>query len=785
MGGVGQSGTAVEPGESGTSLLARSQRRWLPGRCADAIRFELEAEQDRWFLWRAVAFGAGVALYFGASFEPPLWALGLIAAAALLVHGLARRIGLWGLATGFVFAMAIGAVVGKLRTEYMRAPVLTRPVSSVVVHGWVELVEPRPSRGQRVTMQVRSIDGLRRDEWPWRVRVRSVHEDAKLVPGLAVRVRATLAGPQPPSLPGDFDFGRYSWFSALGGIGLAVSPIVIEETDESPPLTLRLKAANEGVRYWITRRIMAALPGETGAIAAALITGERGGISDATNNAYRDSGLFHILSISGLHMVVMAGAIFALIRVTLAAVAPIALRFAIKKWAAGGALVGALGYLLISGSSFATVRSYLMISIMFVAVMLDRNAVALRNVALAAFAILIVFPESIFDPGFQMSFAAVTGLISIYEAIKRRAERKTHGSSDRGVIATGAAHFTGIITSTLIASAAVAPFGIYHFHNTQMLAMLANLVALPLCDIYVMPLALGVLIALPFGLEYWPLAAMGWGIDGMTTIARAVAALPGSVVRIPSIPTLSFLLMVCGGLWVLLWSRRWRLLGFLPIAAGLLWSPSRPRPDVIVSRDGTTIAVRAADGRLSAVAVRGGMFELARWLEYDGDSRLAKDVAAAQSFTCDALGCVTHSGGHEIAILSGAAGLRDHCVTAAVIVMRFTTPRRCSARRSTDAAPSPVIAIDPSANRSGNGHVLYFEGTGSARSIRVQTVEAARGERPWTRASLLAAVDLRRRAEVLDTGDLPRETNVPFATSRPDGDPEPDDDTLRRPGLRE
>ncbi len=762
MDGFSHGAAAATPGAAeanGSSATTTVARPGVLSRVAAAIRFELEAEQERWFLWIAVAFGTGVALYFGAGLEPPFWALAVVMAVALLVHAMLRRIGLWGLLSGFVLAVTLGALTGKLRTEFMRAPVLTRPVSSVLVKGWVELVEPRPSRGQRVTLRVQSMERLPPDQWPYRVRVRTTREDAKLVPGMLVRVRATLAGPSPPSLPGDFDFGRYSWFNALGGIGLATGPIVVEPTDAAPPPTLRLKAAIEGVRYWITRKIMAALPGETGAIAAALITGERGGISDATNTAYRDSGLFHILSISGLHMVVMAGAIFTLIRVSLAAVAPIALNFAIKKWAAGGALVGALGYLLISGSSFATVRSYLMISIMFLAIMLDRNALALRNVALAALLILIVYPESIFDPGFQMSFAAVTGLVSIYEAIRLSAERRPEGAADRGALRTGAAHFTGIMTSTLIASAAVAPFGIYHFHNTQLLSMLANLVALPLCDLYVMPLALAVLIALPVGLEHWPLVAMGWGIDGMTLVAGWVAALPGSVVRLPAIPAVSFLLMVSGGLWLLLWSRRWRVLGVIPIAAGLLWSPSRVKPDMLVSRDGSTVAVRGADGRLTALAVRGGMFELARWLEYDGDARPAKDVAAAQGFSCDALGCVARVQGREIAVVAAAAALRDHCATASVVVLRFLSPAGCEAARF--PAQPPLLVIDPQSNRDGSGHVVYFRREG----IAVETAESARGVRPWTRRSLLADVERTRNAADLDSGRSPHETNVPFATA--------------------
>src|SRR4029078_1960817 len=192
----------------------------------------------------------------------------------------------------------------------------------------------------------------------------------------------------------------------------------------APTLAQRAGAAIARVRQAIGRRIVAALPGETGAIANALITGERGGIPETTNQAFRASGLFHILSISGLHMVIMAGAVFSLIRLSLAAIPAIALRYPIKKWAAVGAMLGALAYLLISGAAFATVRSYIMISIMFLAVLLDRPAVALRNVALAALLILVVWPESLLNVGFQMSFAAVVALVAAYEWLRVRDEAR-------------------------------------------------------------------------------------------------------------------------------------------------------------------------------------------------------------------------------------------------------------------------------------------------------------------------------------------------------------------------
>ena len=353
--------------------------------------------------------------------------------------------------------------------------------------------------------------------------------------------------------------------------------------------------------------MLAALPGQTGAIANALITGERGGISEATNQAFRDFGLFHILSISGLHMVIMAGAVFFCIRLALAAIPAIALSYPIKKWAAAGAMAGALGYLLISGSAFATVRSYIMISIMFLAVMLDRPALALRNVALAALGILLVWPESLFDPGFQMSFAAVVALVSVYEWVRGREEERA-AWRPRHVIRAGLLFFGGIVLSTLVASLAVAPFGIYHFHNTQQFAILANLLAIPICNLIVMPAALAALVALPFGLEAAPLWVMGLGIEVMVWCAQTVATLPGAVGRMPAIPTHAFVLMVTGGLWCALWHKRWRWLGIAPIVAGLVLAPTGRRPDVLVGRDARP--GRGADGGWHALGDRGARLQL-------------------------------------------------------------------------------------------------------------------------------------------------------------------------------
>jgi competence protein ComEC len=703
---------------------------------ATAIVRNLEAEQDRWFLWLPVVFGGGIALYFMLPAEPWRLAATLPALAALAVHLVAPRGGVAVLATAALLAVAAGVAAGRLRTEAVRAPVLHQQKGPIDVYGFIELIEPRAGRGQRLTIRVTALEKHEAGEWPHRVRVRTMTETPALQPGDAVRLKATLSPPPGPALPGDFDFARTAWFQSLGAVGFATAPPEVVASTVEPPLTLRISAAVARLRQAIGRRVVETLPGQTGAIANALITGERGGISEGTNQLFRDSGLFHILSISGLHMVIMAGAVFFSIRFALAAIPAVALRYPIKKWAAGGAMAGALAYLMISGAAFATVRSYIMISIMFLAVMLDRPAVALRNVALAALAILLVWPESLLDAGFQMSFAAVVALVSAYEWVRSREERGD-GPITRGPIGHAARFLAGIVTSTLIAGLAVAPFGVYHFHNTQQFAILANLIAIPICNVIVMPAALVTLVAMPFGLEAAPLAVMGWGIEAMTRCAQWVAALPGAVGRVPAVPTYAFVLVVVGGLWCALWSRRWRWLGVMPIVLGLILAPTGRRPDVLVGRGGNTIAVRAHDGTLSALAGRGSNFELARWLEYDGDARPPSEAAKAQAFRCDAMGCTARVKGLLVTVSGSPAALRDDCAMADLLILRQAKPRGCSPRRA---------VIDVDALTAEGAHAAYVDDG----SLIIETVAERRGDRPWAPHARRGAAHNPRSADPLE-----------------------------------
>ena len=682
----------------------------------------LEAEQERWFLWMPVLLGLGVGLYFALPAEPHVLTALAPLAVALALLPVAPRHTVAMLAMSAFTAMAVGFALAKLRVEWVRAPVLAKQMSSVEVRGHVELVEPRAVRGQRLTLRVTSIGDLPPEARPVRVRISTGKPMPGLAAGSAVRVRATLMPPASPALPGDYDFGRQAWFERLGAVGYTASAAEIDASAPEPPWDLRAWAHVERLRQAIGQRVTAVLAGQTGAIAVALITGERGGISDATNDAFRDSGLLHVLSISGLHMAVMAGAVFYLVRLLLAAVPSLALVYPIKKWAAAAAMLGTLGYLMISGSAFATVRSAIMIAIMFLAVILDRPALALRNVVLAAALILVLFPESLFDVGFQMSFAAVVALVSVYEALRGRGGTffARRGPWTRLFLFMG-----GIVLSTLIASVAVAPFAAYYFHKSQQYAVLANLLAIPICDLIVMPAALAALLAMPLGLEAPPLWVMGWGIEAMLWTAERVASLPGAVLHIPAMPTAAILLMIAGGLWLALWQTRWRLAGIALVAAGLALAPTLRLPDLLIGRDGALVAVREDDGRLSAVRAGRTTFELARWLEHDGDQRMPKDAAKAAGFLCDAVGCRTRVKGLTVTVAHHPSAFADDCRRASILIANIASPKSCSA---------PKAVVDFFAARREGTHALYIEDDGK---IRIETVARARGMRPWSSVSAL------------------------------------------------
>lgn len=727
-------------GEGRPTVWTRPVR---PGRSlGDSLAEMLEQERARWFYWVPVAVGCGIATYFALPVEPSLAVSFLPLAFAIALRLAIPRSTLASVLGDTLVLACLGFALIALRAWSVAAPTVAVPSRPVEVRGFVELIEPREERGERVTLLVSAIGFWAQSETPRRVRITFLARHPGLKPGDAVIAQARLLPPAPPALPGDYDFARQAYFQGLGAVGYALRPLMIDHEAADPPLQVRIWSGIARLRQAIGRRVQAAVGGETGAIANALITGECGGISQATNDAFRNSGLFHILSISGLHMAIMGGAVFWSIRALLALFPSVALRYPIKKWAAMAALAGSLAYLTISGGAFATVRSFLTISIMFFAVLWNRPALALRNVALSALVILVVFPESLLDVGFQMSFAAVTALVAVFEMIRERYRER--GRADFGPVMRVLLFFGGIVLSTLVASAAVAPFAIYHFHKSQQLAVLANLLAVPLCNIVVMPAALAALLAMPLGLEAGPLWIMARGIDGMVWTADAVASLPGAVTLVPAIPSFAFASMVCGGLWLLLWQGRWRYAGAAAIVAGLAGSPLMRGPDLLIGSEGRLVAVRDGGGHLSARTDAGGAFQLSRWLERDGDSRSTAEAsdAARGPFRCDAVGCIAVAKGKRVAIPHHPAAIVDDCAHADILILGAAAPGSC---------PHPRLVIDGAAISTKGTHAVYLTPEGD---MRVETVADVRGRRPWVASARRVPDD--GRGAVLPSAAAPR-----------------------------
>ncbi|HWD49273.1 MAG TPA: ComEC/Rec2 family competence protein, partial [Rhizomicrobium sp.] len=416
------------------------------------------AESDRWALWLPVAMGAGIAIYFALAFEPPLVLAGpfLLSALLLAVFASTSETTLARMVFGFFAAALLGFSLVQFRTESVAAPFLTHRIGPVEVEGRVQSVEPH-GQNMRVELAPSSIAHMRKDVLPAlaRITVRSGAEDLK--PGDAIILHAVLMPPPAPAEPGDYDFGRSAYYLRLGAVGYAFGEPDLLTVRAQPGLMARIETAVENLRWRMTQHIESELPGSTGGIAAALITGDRGAINNDDEQALRDAGLAHVLAIAGLHMALVGLGLFWVVRALLAAVPSLALNYPIKKWAAVAALGGATFYLIVSGAAVPATRAYVMLTTMLVAILFDRPALSMRSVALAAAIILILRPESIIQPGFQMSFAAVVSLVAVAEWERAR----PHLEIGPGRFANARRYMRGIALTSFVGSIATAPFAAF------------------------------------------------------------------------------------------------------------------------------------------------------------------------------------------------------------------------------------------------------------------------------------------------------------------------------------
>lgn len=560
-------------------------------------------------LWWPVSMGVGISLYFSLLSEPDVEMAVFFGLCSVFLCGSTVRASVPILMPALLVAgVCAGVALSILRSAAIDEPVLRHDVSATI-EGRLLAVSRSVSGNPRLLLDDVLIYGVA--EQPARVRIALTRGQSArgLVPGDRIRIYARLAPPSAPTEPGGYDFRRHAYFERLGAVGYTDAPPLRLMAASAPDLQIRLLRW----RYSIARQIKAILPGRTGGFAAAILVGDRSDIPTDTLTDLRAANLAHLLAISGLHMGLVTGFVFALVRICLALWPAASFHIPCKKLAACAAFLAAISFLMISGASVATQRAFIMTLVVLGAVLLDRPVFTLRAVALAATVILFMRPESLMSPGFQMSFAATTALVATFDILRRRAWWR---DIERGWISR-LRPVLSLAIASLVAGCATAPIGAYHFNQVASYGLIANLLAVPVMSFYVMPLGVLSVFMAPFGQEAWPLSMMGYGIEIILRVAETIADLPASTSPVPSAGPSALGWIIAAGLAGCLLRGTLRLSALPLCGLGVLIWLNTERPFALISQDGDLIGVLTEDGRALNIS-RGNGFTARAWAEQDG-----------------------------------------------------------------------------------------------------------------------------------------------------------------------
>ena len=651
---------------------------------------EREWAERRFFLWLPVCAGAGVALYFAADQEPSLvYAAGITAVLSILAcllrssrKACVTLMAAAGLASGFTAA--------TLRTATLTHPVLDR-MRIVKLSGFVEEVDHRRT-GARFVLRIAAMADASLAGRLTRVRLTTRRQD-QIEAGDAVALTVRLVPPARAALPGGFDFSRDAYFAGFDAVGSVLGRIRADTQPRPASLVLRFHAAVDRVRNALATRVSQILEGDVGAIGAAMVTGKRDLLSDDGRELIREAGIFHIITIAGVQMTLVAGLLFGGLRAAFAAVPALALRYPVKAWAAAGAIVGAVAYDILTGSRIGTQRALLMTTVMLGAVLCGRRAFTMRNLALAALAVIALEPETVLGASFQLSFSAVAALVAVQEARLLHPDgvepdvRRGPARTDALVFTLACAAAFGrwiarLFVATLAATSATAPVMASDFHEISPYVTVGNPLTLSIIEFFAVPGALVGSVLYPLGLDRPVWHWVGWGIELVLWAARLIASTPGATLAVPAFAPWAlpcFALATCSAV---IWRSVPLRLTALPLfAAGLIGTVCGPHYDLIVAPGGDAAAFRSEGGTL-AFSGRLDPFVATQWLRADGDAR-QPDRSTADSLgalRCDALACVGRmNGGDTLSLVTKAEAFEEDCRRADVIVTPLFAPASCAA----------------------------------------------------------------------------------------------------------
>ena len=715
--------------------LGDSAGRFLAALKAAALS---EIEARRLFLWVPVAAGAGVVLYFVADREPSLWLTGLLTTAAALSAWIARRY-----FAVFALCVAIAAVFSGMfsagwRTARVAAPVLDR-IRIATLTGYIEQVDLR-REGARLVMRIDKAEGLASETTPYRVRLTTRREPG-LEAGSFVSLKARLLPPAHAAIPGGYDFARDAYYMRIGAVGSVLGKMQAVAPPDHPGMLASVHMAIDRARNALARRVAASVEGDAGAIAVAMVTGKRDFLSDDAKDLVREAGIFHIITISGVQMTLVAGILFYTARLLLTLLPGFALRHPIKKWAAGFAILGAIAYDIMTGSRVGTERALFMTMIMLGAIIAGRPAITMRNLALAALAAIALEPEAIMGASFQLSFAAVAALVAVYET--RIATRMKEIAANAGgpnwrpqrssllfdpvgmLFRLGHwAREAGI--ATLCATGATASYMAYDFHELSPYVLIGNPLTLALIEFFAVPGALIGAVLFPLGLDGPVWAYVGLGIRLVLEVARWIAAAPGATLHLKDFAPWSIVFLSMAVLCMVIW-RSWLMrVTAIPFAVlGIVGAVSGERFDIVIPPGAESAAVRAPDGRLALIGKKPNSFSAEQWLRADADGRKPR---AALGGVCDRLACIAPlPDGRILSLIHDRQAFAEDCKRAAIIVTSEYVPAYCEPRliiSRRNLAVSGAIAITLDGDR-----------------IALRTARSPTEDRPWSPLRTRAAQD--------------------------------------------
>jgi competence protein ComEC len=609
----------------------------------------------------------GICIYVGLPAEPPIWLYPVLAAVLLVGAFLVAR--QWLVQNLLLLAAFVALGVGLMSsTAAMRGTTLLAYPTAGTVAGEVRQLDMRPDANLRLVLRLSGnpMEALSNVRLV-RLTIDAKHYDRREMPriGQILEVRARFIPVPKPVYPGGYDPQFHSYFDGIGAYGSTLEPIQLRDSAETKFGWDAVQNLIFDARHAIAARFTAAMAPRDAAIARALIIGDQSAIAPELRDEIAVSGLAHLLAISGLHLSLVAGGIFFTLRFLLASpIFPLAVPG--KMVAALAAMVAALFYLGISGANIATQRATIMLIIAFVAVLLGRRAITLRNVALVCILMIVLYPNEVFKPGFQLSFAAVGALVGVYEWSKSvRQVQRWPG---------WARFFGGLSLTSLVAGIATAPIAAVHFSQFAPFGLFANLVAVPLVGFFVLPTLIFACVSMPLGLEAPILQMAGWGIEQVIAIAKFFTHLGGAWTYVS--PLQGWVLPLCGLALMMFLILKSALRFVPPLIASVLITllGAAPSPDILVSDQTRSVFLKQGEGNWAQVDRIGNNFTTRVWAEWLGVDLENQTLTGH----CDRSGCIATVAAQEILLARDKIAVWEDCGLVNLIVEQDYLYQSCS-----------------------------------------------------------------------------------------------------------